>query len=138
MTLEETLERYRGQHVKIGAASSFIFCGRIDDNTASVLTDYANDYLLRRKQDLERLEKELKLLKNDPTQWTKKKRQIKANIEEYVENFNPILGREVNEIYSSILSPKVKIIIVNGGEIGNCWDESEYRKKQLGEESEEE
>lgn len=137
MTLAETLEQYRGQRVKIGAASSFIFCGRIDYNTATVLTAYVNDYLENRKKDLRRLEKELKLLKNDLTKWSEKKRQIKANIEEYVENFKPILEREVKEIYSSILEPKVKIISVDGGEIGNCWDESEYRKKHRSEESEE-
>lgn len=133
MTLAETLERYRGRRVKIGAASSFIFCGRIDNNTALVLTDYANNYLKNRKKDLERAKKEkTKALQSD------KKRQIVEATEEYIKTFTPILEREVKEIYSSILNPKVKIIIVDGGEIGKYWDESEYLKKQLTEESEEE
>lgn len=130
MTLEETLERYRGQHVKIGAASSFIFCGRIDDNTASVLTDYANDYLLRRKKDLERAKKE-----KNKALWSDKKRQIVEAAEEYIKTFTPILGREVKEVYRSLLPSKVKIIIVAGGEIGGCWDKREYLKKQLTEEA---
>lgn len=133
MTLAEMLERYRGQHVKIGAASSFIFCGRIDDNTATVLANYANNYLSKRKQDLERAKKE-----KNKALWSDKKRQIIEAAEEYVKTFTPILGREVKEVYRSLLPSKVKIIIVDGGEIGGCWDKREYHKKQLTEESEEE
>lgn len=68
------------------------------------------------------------------TERNKKKdyEQAKRNIKEYTErlkNFIPYLDREVIKMYQSDINDDV-IIIIQGVEAGESWDEQEYKRKK--------
>lgn len=68
------------------------------------------------------------------TERNKKKdyEQTKKNIKEYTERFNnfvPYLDREVIKMYQSDINDDV-IIIIQGVESGESWDEQEYKRKK--------
>jgi len=90
-----------------------------------------NKIILHRKIDkiLDCIAEELKDTERD-----KKKdyENTKKNIKEYTErykNFVPYLDREVIKMYQSDINNDV-IIIIQGLETGESWDEQEYKRKK--------
>lgn len=71
-------------------------------------------------------------LKNTERDKNKDYENTKKNIKEYTERFNnfvPYLDREVIKMYQSDINNDV-IIIIQGLETGESWDEQEYKRKK--------
>ena len=44
MTVKEILQEYKGQEIKLGAKTSFVFCGKVGDDIESIIDMISNIY----------------------------------------------------------------------------------------------
>ena len=54
MTVEDAINNYMGQNIKLGAETGYIYAGRVTQETASELEEISNEYLMQLKRTLER------------------------------------------------------------------------------------
>lgn len=100
MKLKEALEKKKGERVKVGAASSFMYCGYVGDDFQEVF-----DKLSWLTLEARRYRRSFKYTQNKP--------------------FVPLLNREVKDMYPSIEGGT--IIIIEGDEGGAYWTYDEYK-----------
>lgn len=75
----------------------------------TTVEEYEEELIIRREKEKIKVEKNLEEVTN----------QLKV--------FTPFLEREVIDVYESIIDPEVKIVIFEGQEVGDYWDEEEYK-----------
>lgn len=140
MKLKEALESLKGENVKVGANSSFIFCAKVDDNTIDTIDKMAQLEKVRLKGYLASLHKanDTFVSRWQSRQYANFKTYIReqANdrkriddglreIPKKIKNFKMYSEREVNEMYPSFEGGT--IIIFEGDESGQYWTYDEYK-----------
>ena len=124
MKLKTLLENSKGINIKVGANSSFVYCDVCDENVGEKLEKIGNYYLTLFKERVEKLQAK-KSLKED-------EKQEYETIKNFVENYIPLLDREVIYCVNGISKdePNTKVVKVNGLETGRFWTIKEFKSKK--------
>ncbi len=156
MTLREMLATKTGTAVKIGAATSYLYCDYVIDQTVPTLEKINNEIINNKQKNLseftrtlpviekliEQLETKLNLVNNRKERKSiqkeidiakAKKNGLSKLIKKY-SNFlaNPIniLDRKVIDSYPSTINHDHTCIIIEGDESGSYWTIDEYINRQ--------
>lgn len=154
MKLYEVLEP--GKRYKVGAQEGFLWCGIFsaegeaelkEESTAKLKTvekQLRKDkiYIQRSTENPVRAIKTIMTARHlyvrDNLTFDEAKKELEEKIrkarrrvkqyEKRIDEYVPVMYRDVKEMYTSQVDPGVKIILVKGSERGKYWDEDEYRR----------
>lgn len=143
MTLREVLKNYEGQWCYIGAATSFLWIGKVEGDYEADIDKYSKWEYNNMARLIDRSANEVQRYKKDLDVTTNAEEMefLINKIENgiaylkkrtpYFANWTPFLDREVTEVYDrTVVEPLGKIISIVGTEDGNCWDIEEFNKKK--------
>lgn len=159
MKLYEVLEP--GKRYKVGAREAFIWCGTFDAEGEAELKEESTARLKIIEKQLRKDKIYIQRSTENPVRAIKtimtarhlyvrdnltsdeaeaeleaKLRKARRRVKKYqkrIDEWVPIMFREVSEMYTSQADPAVTIVLVPGYERGKYWDEEEYRRDHKGE-----
>lgn len=136
MTLREYLEKADEEIIlHIGAGNSFFFVGPKEEFKPEDIDAFFKDKAKRQCEDYVKcISRSLERVFNDGLEEKTKQssyRRIKEHLQPilsnvtYLHDFNPVIEREVKEIYKRLQGDGI-VVIVEGTEFGPYWDRKEY------------
>lgn len=140
MTLREILKEHKGEKVKIGSQMSFFYCGKVHNLTYKEIRKWDTYYVENYKRFLERHQHLVEKFKTTTPKNKKQEKELKEkvlhhtrtinNITKKLNNYTPLLSREVKRTYPSISRDELgaTIIRIKGNEIGKFWTCKEYKE----------
>ncbi len=142
MTLKEAIRKNIGKSAKIGAQSSFFFCGELNSETENTLFNISSKYWTGKKKELEK-DIELKKKRIENLLLNPKNNSIKKIISEIqkeidqtendLQNWIDFPNRNVRKIYSVDGGEDegfFTVILFEGSESGSYWTFDEYEKNE--------
>lgn len=127
MTVRTAIEKSIGKNIKLGGDTGFVYATMCTDETMSIVEQISNDEVAtikRRLKNLREVQPESKIKLHQKNERIKLYKKL-------LEEFEPILDREVKEVYKSILGDGI-IIIFEGATHGKYWTRNEYETGMLG------
>lgn len=159
MKLYEVLEP--GRRYKVGAREAFIWCGTFDAEGEAELKEESTAKLKTVEKQLRKDKIYIQRSTENPVRAIKtimtarhlyvrdnltsdeaeaelevKLRKARRRVKKYqkqIDEWVPIMLRDVKEVLTSQVDSDVKIVLVPGDERGKYWDEEEYRRDHKGE-----